>query len=290
MPGWSMEPIPVRTDVDFARLFADERASLLTLVGELSADDWTRSTPCPGWSVLDLVLHLAGNDLGLLARQRDDHFGTRPPATLQGDLQFAAWLDGLQNDWVRAARRLSPRLARDLLSWTGHQVAAMFEQQDPTAIESTVSWASDGPVPRWLDQARELSECWIHRQQLLESVGRPPDHGIPAAAAVIDTLRWAYPYRLAGLPRPDGETVDIEITGPLSRRWYLQCANGSWRFQPTPGPVVVARLTVTIEQAWRLLSNNLAPKDQLDLDAKGDAGLVDALRRTRAIIGIPNSP
>jgi hypothetical protein len=38
-----------------------------------------------------------------------------------------------------------------------------------------VSWAGSGPVPAWLDQARELSEYWIHRQQLLQGLGRPSD-------------------------------------------------------------------------------------------------------------------
>jgi hypothetical protein len=38
-----------------------------------------------------------------------------------------------------------------------------------------VSWAGTSPVPVWLDQARELSERWIHRQQLLQALGRPSE-------------------------------------------------------------------------------------------------------------------
>ena len=48
-----------------------------------------------------------------------------------------------------------------------------------------------------LDQARELSEYWIHRQQLLQGLGRPSDLRADLAGPVLDGLRWAYPYRLA---------------------------------------------------------------------------------------------
>lgn len=77
------------------------------------------------------------------------------------------WLDDLQAEWVRAARRISPRLVTELLDWTGPRVAEVLRRQDPRARTAQVSWAGTSPVPVWLDQARELSEQWIHRQQLL---------------------------------------------------------------------------------------------------------------------------
>jgi hypothetical protein len=74
-----------------------------------------------------------------------------------------AWLDEMQAEWVGASRRLSPRLITDLLQWTGPQIAGTFRREDPRARTASVSWAGPGPVPAWLDQARELSEYWIHR-------------------------------------------------------------------------------------------------------------------------------
>ena len=81
-----------------------------------------------------------------------------------GETEFI-WLDGLQDEWVRAARRLSPRIVADLLAWAGPQVAETMRGEDPRARTADVSWAGTGPVPAWLDQARELSEYWIHHQQ-----------------------------------------------------------------------------------------------------------------------------
>jgi hypothetical protein len=67
----------------------------------------------PG-TVLGLACHLLGDDLGLLARRRDHHVGTPPPEDLS-ESEFIDWLDELQIEWVRAARRLSPHLVVEML-------------------------------------------------------------------------------------------------------------------------------------------------------------------------------
>jgi hypothetical protein len=53
--------------------------------------------------------------------------------------QFIEWLDDLQAEWVRAARRLSPQLVVDLLAWMGPQLVEMFRQQDPRQRSVRVS-------------------------------------------------------------------------------------------------------------------------------------------------------
>src|SRR5690606_15528672 len=96
--------------------------------------------------------------------------------------------------------------------------------QDPTARTAHVSWAGPDPVPVWLDQVRELSEYWIHRQQILEALGRPPDLRADVLAPVLDGLRWAYPYRLEAADLPSvtpGDTVTIAVTGPVAVTWHL---------------------------------------------------------------------
>src|SRR5215475_5380983 len=72
-------------------------------------------------------------------------------------------------------RRMSPRIVTGLLAWSGPQVAEALRAEDPAARTASVSWADTGPVPVWLDQVRELSEHWIHRQQLLQALDRPSD-------------------------------------------------------------------------------------------------------------------
>ena len=270
---------------DYAGLFAVERDRLTDLLAGLQAADWERPSPCPGWTVLGLCCHLVGDDLGLLARNRDGFLGTRAPAG--SEAEFAAWLDELQAEWVRAARRLSPRLVTDLLRWAGPQINVMFAGEDVRARTASVSWAGPDLVPAWLGQARELSEYWIHRQQVLQALGRPSDLRADLAGPVLDGLRWAYPYRLAQAPSQPGDTVTVAVTGPVTETWHLVAAGTGWRFDDQPGTRTVASLAMSTEDAWRLLTNNLPAGRRSDLAVSGDGAITGILFRTRAIIGEP---
>jgi uncharacterized protein (TIGR03083 family) len=160
--------------VDIPPLIGIERARLLEVLRTLSAADWQKPTPCPEWDVLDLCRHLVGVDLSSLSRHRDHYLGTPAPDGLS-DAGFIEWIDELQMEWVRVARRLSPRLVVDLLAWAAPQLVDMLEQEDPSALSAHVSWAGPDPLPAWLDQVRVLSEYWIHRQQLLQALGHVAD-------------------------------------------------------------------------------------------------------------------
>jgi uncharacterized protein (TIGR03083 family) len=281
MSAW---PVPTRR---FAPLIALERSRLLDVLDSLEPADWDRPSPCPGWSVLGLATHLVGDDLSFLAWHRDDHHGTPPPDGLD-EHGFIAWLDELQVEWVEAARRLSPRLAIDLLGWLGDQVTATVAAQDPSAVTAIVSWASTDPVPVWLDQARELAERWIHRQQILQALDRASDVRPDLAEPVLDGLRWAYPHRLGAVTRPDGTSVAITVSGPeVELAWTLVSRDRVWRFSPSIAEAPAAQLEMTTEQAWRLLTNNLVRELHGAPVASGDEELLAALVRTRAIIGEP---
>ena len=271
---------------EVAPLFTAERARLLELLAGLAPADWQRPSPCPGWTVLGLCAHLAGDDLGFLARHRDGHFGTQPPE-LAGEDAFARWLDGLQAQWVEAARRLSPRIVTDLLTWSGPQVAETLRGEDPRACTASVSWAGRGPLPAWVDQLRELSEYWIHRQQLLQALGRPSDLRADVAGPVLDGLRLAYQFRLAEIEREPGDTVTVAVSGPVARTWFLVAAASGWEFRDQSGQRGIAAVSMTTEQAWRLLTNNLPAAARSRIAASGDRAVLDILFRTRAIIGIP---
>jgi uncharacterized protein (TIGR03083 family) len=278
--------IPAEPPCDAASLFVSERARLIELLATLDRADWDRPSPCPGWSVLDLSCHLVGDDLGFLSRHRDAYHGTPGPAQA-GEAEFIAWLDDLQAEWVRAARRLSPRVVIGLLDWAGPQIAETMRGEDPRALTGSVSWAGTGPVPAWLDQVRELSEYWIHRQQLLQALGRPSDLRADLAGPVLDGLRWAYPFRLGQVRAEAGDTVTISITGPVAATWRLVAATTGWEYRSEPGPRIMASLDMTTEQAWRLLTNNLPAAERAGLTASGDETVISVLYQTRAVIGAP---
>ncbi len=102
---------------------------------------------------------------------------------------------------------------------------------------------------------------------------------------MLDGLRWAYPYRLAQCSARAGDTVTIAVSGPVTRTWQLVATAAGWEYHDEPGAPVVARLSLTTEQAWRLLTSNLPAAGQSRLTASGDTAITGILLRTRAIIG-----
>ena len=72
--------------VDVLDVLTPERAALCDLLEGLAADDWAKPTECPAWTVQGVALHVVGDDLSLLARQRD---AAIPSLFLEGSLP--AW-------------------------------------------------------------------------------------------------------------------------------------------------------------------------------------------------------
>jgi hypothetical protein len=86
---------------------------------------------------------------------------------------------------------------------------------------------------------------------------------------------------------PAGGPLTGTISGPVTRTWQLVATAAGWEYHDEPGARVVARLSLTTEQAWRLLTNNLPAAAQSRLTASGDQAITGILLRTRAIIGAP---
>src|ERR1700730_15622756 len=126
-----------------ADLFPHVLDSLLEVLSGLTAEDWTRPTACALWSVKDVALHLLGGDVGILSRKRDA-FGDKSIMSWE---ELVALINRLNETWVNATRRMSPRLLCGLLKHTGEQVCDYFKSLDPFAIGSAVDWAAPDPAP-----------------------------------------------------------------------------------------------------------------------------------------------
>ncbi len=218
---------------------------------------------------------------------RDGFRGTSAPND-SDEQGFIDWLDDLQAGWVTAARRLSPRLLLELLEWSAKGFVEAMDAQDPSAIAADVSWASADPVPVWVDHARELTEKWIHRQQILQALDQPSDLRPDLARPVLEALRWAYPYRLGEHQSEAGAFVQIDIVDEqLGQQWRLVSNGESWEFDGSNPTVELASMSFSGEQAWRLLTNNYDAAVHGSFETSGDPDLVPTLLLTRAIIGTP---
>ena len=177
--------------VDVLHLLPEERRQLLEFLGGLSAEQWNLSTMCPGWNVGDIARHLLGDDLGRLSRTRD---GFRQDSLADSNEGLVPLVNRLNEQWVGALRRLSPRVVCDLLEVSSVWTQAHFATLDLEAIGSPVSWAGPDPAPIWLDIAREYTERWHHQQQMRDAVGAPGLLSRRMFAPVLSTFVFAMPW------------------------------------------------------------------------------------------------
>jgi uncharacterized protein (TIGR03083 family) len=236
-------------------LFAEDRAALLELLTSLSAEDWDTPTPCEGWSVKDVADHILGGDLANLSRRRDEYARDAPAP----DQDLVIFLNDSNDTWMRAARRLSPRLVCDLLREVGPPLFAYFASLDLMAIGAPVFWAGPRPAPVWLDLAREFTERWHHQQHIREAVAQPGQTEARFMFPVLATFAFALPVALRDADVALGTIVHLHVEGAGGGDWSVQRNEHGWRLYLGRPTAAAAHVTVDQADAWRLYTKGLAP-------------------------------
>ena len=238
-----------------SHLFPELLDSLLALLSGLAAGEWEQPTVCEGWSVRDVTLHLLGVEVGILSRKRDRFSLSAAPVR---DLdELVALINDLNATWVRATRRISPRLLCDLLEFTGRQVCEYFASLDPYALGGPVSWASPDPAPVWLDLAREYTERWHHQQHIRDAIGKPGLTEPRFLAPVLQAFVRALPQTFRHVGGADGTLVAFTVTGRAGGQWFLLKEQDRWGlYVDVPGEPE-AQVVVDEDTAWRLLTKGL---------------------------------
>jgi uncharacterized protein (TIGR03084 family) len=192
-----------------------QHVELDTLLCGLGAGDWERPAPdCPGWTVADVVLHLAQLDELVMASSEGrfpesvgnvDEFVDRMVSRERG-----ADPEQLYRRWRDAATALDDMLAA-------------------SDARRPIRWVVNSLPARTLATTR-LSEAWIHTNDVARAVGADlqPDERLWHIAR----LGWRtipYAFDRAGMPAP---------TGPVAAR--LVAPDGSaWNFEPDDPPATV---------------------------------------------------
>ena len=268
-------------------LFPEERVALLDLLSQLSDVEWQRPTVCAGWSVKDVAGHLLGDDIGRLSRGRDAFAGAAfaPKSEPNFEAELLDFINRVNDIWVQASRRLSPRLLCDLLRLTGEETQRYWESLNLFENGEPVSWAGPQPAPVWLDVAREYTERWHHQQQVRDAVGR---HGLKERrlfAPVLDTFVRALPYTFRDVNAAEGAQVKLIISGDAGGEWSLVRGDGKWSLYLDANAEPAATVIMDQETAWRLFTKGIS-KDEANANAtlSGDRSLGIKVLDTISII------
>ena len=273
MPADSFLSMTELTDaarLEYMGLFAAERRELLGFLESLDVKDWAASTECPAGSVKGIALHLLGDDLSILSRQRDEEPSRiKIEAASDWDSFFVA-LDRHNEQWVEATNHFSVPLLLDLLRLLGEETHRWYSTVDPDLLGEPIPWIGPDPAPYWLLCAREYLERWIHHCQIRRAVGRGDWFGERWVNPAVAVAVRGFPAGLQALPVAEGATVNIAFEDGPS--WTVRKDGERWHLYDGSPTEPSVSLTLDTTVAALLFSRGLTKTEVIErLRLSGDA-------------------
>ncbi|WP_103944248.1 maleylpyruvate isomerase family mycothiol-dependent enzyme [Thermomonospora echinospora] len=243
--------------MEAAGIFEDlaaEHAQLRALLEGLEPAAWAAESDAKGWSVMDVVVHLAQSE-ELVA------------ATVAGRKDAFARPDGVPLDAVMAA------MVEEDRNTSHDQVFQRWRTAAADAVaalrgcppDRRLAWAALPLSPRTLATTR-IAEHWAHAQDIAVPLGLPyPDTARLRHIAWLAHRTLPYAFAVAGLDRPG--PVYAELAGPGGELWTFG------------DPAAPSRITGPAAEFCRVGARRLAPEETTLLAQGPDAAA--ALRVVR---------
>ncbi|GAA1342639.1 MULTISPECIES: maleylpyruvate isomerase family mycothiol-dependent enzyme [unclassified Streptomyces] len=253
--------------------------SIAELVKPLAEGEWNRRTPCPAWSVRDIVSHIIGMECEQLGDPRPIHSLPRDLYHVQSD--FARYME-MQVDVRR--HHTSPEMTSEL-EYTIIRRARQLrnETRDPETMVR---------APLGAEQTLELAlrmrvfDVWVHEQDLRATLGRPGNLDSPGATVVRDTLLEALPKVVAkDAGAPANSAIVLDVHGPLEFLRTVRVdaeGRGSVDGSPSLGPVVTLAMdweTYFLLACGRVRAGAVADRVKIE----GDQDLATAILQNFAV-------
>lgn len=245
--------------IETIQLFPALNEKLVSLLRGLSPEDWKKQTVAKKWIVKDVASHLLDGNFRRIAMHRDNWFDV--VGRIDSYEELVDYLNGLNADWVKATKRLSPQIITELLEQTNGQVYTIFKSMDPFARSVfPVSWAGENESMNWMDIAREYTERWLHQQQIRQAMGDRALLQKEFYYPLLNIFLQAWPHTCRDIVANDNTVLKTTVTGEGGGEWYLQRRNDSWKIAEATADVL-AETVIDGDIAWILFSKSVRKED-----------------------------
>lgn len=248
--------------------------TVVALGAAATDEQWQLPTPCPGWSVGDVVAHLVDIEQMMAGSARPEHepdWSSLPH--VQAD--FGRFTE-VGVDMRRAHAR------EDVLAELQATIELRRSQLDavPEGAEVIGPFGNPTTMDRLL--RIRIFDTWAHQQDIRAALGQDDGWGTPAAAVSQEQIVRALPYVWARtVGAPEGTTVRIEIADPvLSRDVAVTAVAERKGVDVAPGPDATVWLTATWPDLMRLACGRVDPDEpglRSRIVVRGDEALASAL-------------
>ncbi|MER5525086.1 maleylpyruvate isomerase family mycothiol-dependent enzyme [Streptomyces sp. NPDC002677] len=249
------------------------------LVMPLAEGEWNRRTPCPGWSVRDVVSHVIGLDCEMLGDPRPIH-------TLPRDLYHVTNEHQRYMEMQVDVRR-------------HHTAPEMTSELEYTVIRRNRQLRNESREPGHLvrgPMSKEITleeamrnhafNVWVHEQDLRAALGQPGNLDSPGAQIARDVLLGELPKVVANdADAPRSSAVIFDVHGPVEFLRTIRIdiqGRGTLETTPALGPAAI--FTLDWETYVRLACGRTTPDAAADrVKAEGDPELTAAILRNFAV-------
>lgn len=249
------------------------------LVTPLPEGEWNRRTPCPGWSVRDVVSHVIGLDCEMLGDPRPIH-------TLPRDLYHVTNEPQRYMEMQVDVRR--HHTAPEMTSELEYTVIRRNRQLRNESREPghTVRGPMSTEITLEESMRSHAFNVWVHEQDLRAALGRPGNLDSPGAQIARDVLLDELPRVVATMAdAPRSSAVIFDVHGPVEFLRTIRIdiqGRGTLETTPALGPAAI--FTLDWETYVRLACGRTTPDAVADrVKAEGDQELTAAILRNFAV-------
>lgn len=249
------------------------------LVQPLVEGEWNRRTPCPGWSVRDLVSHVIGLDSEMYGDPRPIH--TLPRDLFHVTNDFQRYME-MQVDVRR--HHTAPEMTSELELMI---IRRNRQLRNETRQPDTMVRGHLGTELTLEESMRNHAfAVWAHEQDLRAALGRPGNLDSPGAHIARDVLLDALPAVVAEkADAPRSSAIVFDVHGPVEFLRTIRVdiqGRGTLETAPALGPA--ASFSLDWETYVRLACGRVTPEAVADrVKAEGEPELTAAILRNFAV-------
>ncbi len=265
-----------------APLYPRLYAAHLSVLQNLTLEQWKLPTACEGWSVKDVALHMLADDVGWLSGRRDNQRENAVIASWDSLIDFI----NMRNDlWVHATRRISTRLLIDLVGFIYPQVIEFVNSLDPNAPGMVINWAGSEPQPLWFEIGRELTERWMHHQHICDAINITSLKESDLMHAVMEMFIRAMPHTYRDDDLPDGSVITLWLIGAGGGSYSIVRRDARWQLYSYIDLLPECTISLPVETAWRLFTKGISSEQaRKEAIIEGDADLAEPLLHMVSIL------
>ncbi len=261
--GMDVAHIPDRAET--IDIWQAELEAIADLAASLDDDQWLAASPCPGWSVADLVAHITDIELSLTDDPRPDHepdWAALPHVSSDTDRFTEVGVD---------LRRGRPQA--EVIGELRTVIARRRAELDVLPADAEMHSPTGRPVDVQRMMRLRILDSWVHEQDIRAAVGRPGGWDTPAAIVTLQQF-------IAGLPKvwakqadaPAGSVLHVVVAdvGRGVEAWIVSDGAGRGEIcAPVSDPAVTLTLTfadLELLAAGRAPVEEVRPRVRLDGD------------------------